>query len=168
MPPSTGSPQTNGSSPPPIYSTRFKIIAAVLVTAAIAAFVAAYLSTADSDDTSSGGSNGFVERLIPAQNTQLVQQGTVGIDLAAGWEGQLVIDGTSIPAEQLDFYVKPKAVGGTTIPSVNSGNVLQFTPGEGKVLDALPVGNVCANASVWKTAEGPDSARLVTWCFDVI
>lgn len=165
MPPSTGSPQTNGSSQPPIYSTRFKIFAALLLTAAAAAFVAAYLSTADSDD-STGGGNSFVEQLIPGRDTQLVQQGTVGIDLAAGWEGELVINGIAIPRDQLDF--RPNPVNGTTVPVVNAGNMLQFTPGEGKVLESLPVGNVCATATVWEAESGPDDSRLVTWCFDVI
>lgn len=168
MPPTTGSPSTNGHKPPPVYSTRFKILAAVLVTAAIGAFVVAYLSTADSDNGNGAGTGEYVEKLIPARDSQLIQQGSVGIDLAPGWVGQLVIAGNAIPPEELDFYVEPKPSGGTTIPVANAGNLLQFTPGEGKVLETIPIGNTCATATVWPSDTGPEDSRQVTWCFDVI
>ena len=152
-PPSSGSPETNGSSSPPLYSTRFKIVAAVLVALAIGAFVAAYVSMSDGDGT--GSSDGsFVEELLPGRDTQIVQQGTVGIDLADGWEGTLTVDGAAIPEDELDV--------------TESLNLVQFTPGAGKVMDVLRVGNVCASARVWETAGGEQGARTVTWCFDVI
>lgn len=153
VPPSTGSPSTNGSSPPPIYSTRFKIIAAVLVTLVIVGFVAAYLSTADSDDNDSTGDS-FVERLIPGRDSQLVQQGTVGIDLAAGWEARLVIDGVAIPDDELNV--------------VDSLNLTEFTAGPDKVMEALPIGTICATATVWQASTGPEESRQITWCFEVI
>ncbi|HEY8544668.1 MAG TPA: hypothetical protein VIL36_06460 [Acidimicrobiales bacterium] len=151
-PPASGSPETNGSSAPPLYSTRFKIVAALLVTLAVVAFVAAYLTTSDGDD--GGATDGeYVERLLPERDTQIVQQGTVGIDLAPGWEGRLTIDGVPIPEGQTD---------------VTSLNVVQFTPGEGKAMQTLPIGKICAQARVWETATGPDESRTVSWCFDVI
>jgi hypothetical protein len=153
-PPASGSPQTNGSSAPPLYSTRFKILAAVLLTLAIAAFVAAYLATSEDDGSGSGADGEFVERLLPERDSQIVQQGTVGIDLAPGWEGSLTIDGVAIPEDELDVTA--------------SLNLVQFTPGEGQAMRTLPVGNVCAQARAWETATGPDAARTVTWCFDVI
>lgn len=153
-PPASGSPQTNGSSAPSLYSTRFKILAAALLALAIAAFVAAYLTTSDSDEGGSGTDGEFVERLLPERDTQIVQQGTVGIDLAPGWEASLTIDGTAIPADDLDI--------------TTSLNLVQFTPGEDKAMRTLPVGNVCAQARAWETATGPDDARTVSWCFDVI
>lgn len=154
MPPSTGSPRTNGSSPPPIYSTRFKIIAAVLVTLVAVGFVAAYLATESTDDSDTSGVDSFVEQLIPGRDTQLLQQGTVGIDLAAGWEARLVIDGVAVPEDELNV--------------VDSLNLTEFTPGPDKVMDALPVGTVCATATVWKASTGPEDSRQVTWCFEVI
>jgi hypothetical protein len=155
-PPSTGSPQTNGSSPPPLYSTRFKIVAALLVALAIGAFTAAYLQVAedDGDLASSGGTSAFVERLLPESDSQIVQQSPVGIDLTPGWEGTLVVDGIAIPEEELDI--------------TESLNLVEFTPGEGKAMTTLPVGKVCASATVWETATGPEDSRQVAWCFDVI
>lgn len=153
-PPASGSPQTNGSSAPPLYSTRFKILAAALITLAVAAFVAAYLSTSEDDGSGTGTDGEFVERLLPERDSQIVQQGTVGIDLAPGWEGSLTIDGVAIPDDELDVTA--------------SLNLVQFTPGEGKAMRTLPVGNRCAQARVWESASGPEAARTVTWCFDVI
>lgn len=153
-PPASGSPETNGSSAPPLYSVRFKILAALLVAVATGAFVAAYLSTGDGDGSGSGTDGEFVERLLPPRDTQLVQQGTVGIDLAPGWEASLTIDGVAIPADELDV--------------TSSLNLVEFTPGEGKAMDALPAGNVCATARAWESATGPERSRSVSWCFDVI
>lgn len=156
-PPASGSPQSNGKSPPPLYSTRFKILASVLVTLAVGALVVAYLSTSSGDDdgvVASGGTSAFVERLLPGRDTQVVQQGTVGIDLAPGWSGTLVIDGVAIPAADL---------------VVNDAlNLVQFTPGPDKVMEALPVGNICAQATVYELSTGPGDSRVVSWCFDVI
>jgi hypothetical protein len=157
-PPASGSPETNGKSAPPLYSTRFKIVAAVLVTLAVGAFVAAYLSTSGDGDDGTGaggaGAGAFVERLMPGRDTQVVQQGTVGIDLAPGWEGSLVIDGVAIPSEDVDV--------------TESLGLVQFTPGSGKIMRTLPVGNICAQATVFETSTGPRDSRLVSWCFDVI
>jgi hypothetical protein len=154
-PPTGGAPETNGSSPPPLYSTRFKILASALLALAAGAFVAAYLSTSGDDGGAASGSNGaFVERLLPGRDTQLVQQGTVGIDLAPGWEASLVIDGVAIPDDDVDVTA--------------SLSLVQFTPGQGKIMKTLPVGNICAQATVFQTSTGPQQSRLVSWCFDVI
>ena len=153
-PPASGSPETNGKSAPPLYSTRFKIVAVLVVTLAAAALVAAYMTTNTDEGSGSGTDGSYVERLLPERDTQLVQQGTVGIDLAPGWEGTLTVDGVAIPEDQLDVT-----------PSLN---LVQFTPGDGKALEALRVGNICAQARAWESATGPDDARTVTWCFDVI
>lgn len=150
------------SSPPsgPIYSTRFKIVAAVILTIAGALAVIAYLvATDESGDsgagTGSGGTSEFVEDLIPQENTQVVQQSTIGIDLATGWQGVLRLSGQEIPADQL---VVSQAL-----------NQITFTPGPGKVVQSLSPGRLCAQALVWRSAAGRDnSERTVSWCFQVV
>jgi hypothetical protein len=129
-------------------------VASALITLAVAAFVAAYLTTSDDDGSGSGRDGEYVERLVPERDSQVVQQGTVGIDLAPGWEASLSIDGVPIPEDDLDV--------------TESLNLVQFTPGEGKAMGTLPVGNICAQARAWETATGPEDARTVSWCFDVI
>ncbi len=147
----SGSPQSNGAAPLPLYSTRFKIVAAVLVTLVVVAIVIAVRKV--EPGSQAGSDSTFVEALIPDRGSQLVQQGTVGIDLKSGWDGSLIINGTAIPDDDL-----------RKAPSLNT---LQFTPGPGKALRTLPVGNVCATAIVWPLAT-PKQTRPVNWCFEVI
>jgi len=149
----SGSPQSNGAAPGALYSTRFKVVAAVLVTLVAVAFVVAVQKVEPGSDTSTGAGK-FVERLIPDRGTQLVQQGTVGIDLKAGWDASLIVNGTAVPDEEL-----------RKVPSLD---VVQFTPGPKKVMESLPVGKVCATAIIWKLETGPRQSQPVNWCFEVI
>jgi hypothetical protein len=149
----SGSPQNNGAAPEPLYSTRFKIVAATLVTLVVIGLVVAVKKVDSTSDTAAGNSSS-VERLIPVRGSQLVQQGTVGIDLKSGWDGALVINATEVPDKDLH-----------RAPSLNE---LTFTPGPKKVMEALPTGKVCATARVWKLETGPRQSSLVTWCFEVI
>lgn len=131
----------------------------MVVTVAIGTFALAYLLESDASDDDgiarSGGTDAFVEQLLPAEQSQAVQQATVGIDLAAGWEGTLVVDGRQIPPDQLNVR--------------SALNRVEFTPGEGKVFSSLPSGRLCVRAIVWETRVGQaDGARDVNWCFDVV
>jgi hypothetical protein len=148
------------SSPPsgPTYSTRFKIVAAVALTLAVALLTTAYLVATDEDGSSiseSGGTGEFVEALLPPENSQVVQQSPVGIDLAPGWEGVLRVGGQTIPEDQLAVTA--------------ALNQVTFIPGPGKVLEALTPGRMCAQALVWQSALGRENGeRTVSWCFEVI
>jgi hypothetical protein len=160
-PPTARPASSNGSSPPapPFagYSVRFKLVAAIVLTAAIGGLVLAYMGLSESDSDGivrSGGTSDFVEELLPAEGSQVVQQTPIGIDLASGWEGTLVVDGREIPPDQLNRR-----------PALNR---IEFTPGEGKVLASLPGGRVCVTAIVWETRAGRSGARNVNWCFDVV
>jgi hypothetical protein len=92
---------TTSTSP---YSTRFKVIAVIVLALAIAAFVAAYLATSDEGDDALGTSgdaigNEIVEQRIPAPGSQVPQQSTVGVDLLSGWEGTLQLNDVEIPMD---------------------------------------------------------------------
>jgi hypothetical protein len=122
----------------------------------VVALSLAYVRVGDDDDgiVQSGGNSDMVEELIPARNSQVLQQTTVGIDLTTGWDGSLVIEGQEIPAEQV---------------AVRAPDRLEFTPGDGKVISTLPTGHVCVQAIVWETRTGrTDDARTVGWCFEVL
>jgi hypothetical protein len=143
-----------------VYSTRFRIVASLVLAVAVAAFAGAYLSTSADDDDEvgrSGGSSGageIVEARIPAPNTQVPQQSTVGIDLAAGWDGTLQLEGAEIPVDEL-----------TRIPELAR---IEFTPAEGKAVEELRAGLNCVTAVVWPIAEGRDASREIAWCFEVV
>jgi hypothetical protein len=165
-------PSPNGASPRPVaapfrYSTRFKIVAAAVMAVVAVLGVVAYRLAADSSDdpvASSGGTREFVEQIIPTNDSQVLQQGTVGIDLVTGWTGELTIDNVPIPASDLDVGDN------TSSETVSSGlERITFTPGPGKALESLPLGPVCAQAVVWERSAGRDnSQRTVSWCFEVV
>jgi hypothetical protein len=151
----------NGASPAPArftgYSLRFKLLALVMAAGAVVALTLAYMGMGDDGDAivQSGGTADVVEELMPARGSQVVAQSTVGIDLTEGWEGTLLIDGQEIPPDEM---------------ANDTGlNRVEFTPGDGKVLSALPSGPVCVQAVVWETRTGrTDSSRTVGWCFEVV
>jgi hypothetical protein len=142
----------------PVYGVRVKLLVLVVIVAAAAAFTLAYQRTTagDSSITRSGATTEFVDELAPAQGSRVLQQATVSIRLAPGWNATLdEIGGRPIPPDQL--LVRSEL------------NTVEFTPGPDKAWDALPAGRVCANASVWEIARGPEAGtRNVTWCFDVL
>lgn len=169
----SGSPRSNGSRPPgsaqPFrYSTRFKIVATLILAVVAGLAVVAYSIASDGSDdpvaSSSGGTSEFVEQLVPPNDSQVLQQGTVGIDLVTGWTGQLSIEGVAIPSSDLDSGESETGDG------VTSGlERLTFTPGPGKVMATLPLGPACAQAIVWERAAGREnSQRTVSWCFEVV
>jgi hypothetical protein len=147
---------TTSTSP---YSTRFKVIAVIVLALAIAAFVAAYLATSDEGDDALGTSgdaigNEIVEQRIPAPGSQVPQQSTVGVDLLSGWEGTLKLNDVEIPMDQLKLTPELARI--------------EFTPGDGKVVDELQAGLNCIKAIVWPIPEGRDAARQIPWCFTVV
>lgn len=141
----------------PVYSTRFKIVAALVLTAAVGAFAFAYTSASEGDDDpvlSSGGAD-YVEQLIPGRNEQVPRQSRVGIDLVTGWDGVLVVNGTEIPQDELTV--------------TRELGLVEFTPGEGRAVEELPGGTNRVTAVVWPIAEGRDQgARNVSWTFQVV
>jgi hypothetical protein len=151
---SSAGPSTSG----PVYSRRFKVVAAVVLAAATALFTAAYLMASEGDDDpgrATGGRGVFVEALLPPEDSQVVQQSTVGIDLATGWQGVLRLNGEEVPEDEL---TRDQAL-----------NLVQFTPGSGKLMERLPIGRNCAQALVWRSAAGRgDGDRTISWCFEVI
>jgi hypothetical protein len=131
---------TTSTSP---YSPRFKVIAVIVLALAIAAFVAANQAT-----------NETVEQRIPAPGSQVPQQSTVGIDLLSGWEGTLQLNDVEIPMDQLKLTPELARI--------------EFTPGDGKVVEELQAGLNCVKAVVWPIPEGRDAARQIPWCFTVV
>jgi len=138
------------------YSTRFKVIASLVAAAAIALFAVAILTLSGNKDQGLSADNAkVVDALIPTANTQVPQQSSVGIDLVAGWDGVLRINGVEIPEDEL---VKTPQTG-----------LIMFTPGDGKAVEEFETGRNCVTAVIWPIAEGRGPAdRQVPWCFEVV
>lgn len=128
--------------------------------AIIAAVVACFLAIGYAGSLGSGPdevrvTDAAVERLIPADGSPVaVRQAEIGVDLAPGWTGVLIIDGLEIPEDELR--------------RVEAENQVFFQPGVGKVIEALDEGPHVAVAEFWRTAsETRADARSVTWQFRV-
>jgi hypothetical protein len=128
----------------------------VTITLVVAAFgLIFYAGTLGSGPAEVRSTDDAVERVIPADGSPVaVRQAEIGIDLAPGWTGVLIIDGTEIPEDQLR--------------RVEAENQVFFQPGAGKVFEALPEGSHVVTAEFWRTAsETRADARSLTWQFRV-
>jgi hypothetical protein len=126
----------------------------LLVLACIAALGLAVHRTRSGEETvDQTGGTGIVEQLIPANNSDVLQQAQIGIDLVPGWTGVLIVNGTEVPEDQLVRH-----------PELYS---FLFQPGKGQEIEQLPAGQNCAEALVWRVDQTRADARPVNWCFRV-
>jgi hypothetical protein len=140
-------------------SVRERAIVVVVLAVALALGVVAVLS-AETDDpsadvTQSGGTDEIVEALQPGRGDQALQQAQVGIDLASGWTGILVIEGTEVRDREDGLVERPEL------------NQLFFTPDDGLVVERWPAGTSCVAARVWRLAESEERSQTINWCFEV-
>jgi hypothetical protein len=116
-----------------------------------------------------------IESVSPADGaSQVPQQSGFFIDLLAGYEGSLTIDGVELPVVRLDELGGLDQEPGEQIdiPPVTvyePGNAtLAFTPSDGALISSLGPGSHRASVTYWKTAEGRDEARSYSWEFTVV
>lgn len=153
----------------PIYSTRVKLTVALVMIASVAAISWVYLRTVDSNGNSSatdGAVASGVEGHQPSDGAQVPDQVRVGLDLTPGWDGTLAINGVVIPENEL---TRDRQAGsqdsGEDRPTMVEDR-LEFVPGPDKVLERLPSGEVCVNATLRHRAD-PTRQRTFDWCFTV-
>ena len=94
-----------------------------------------------------------VERLIPASGAQALRQAQVGIDVAAGYDAYLQINGVTIKTAD-DGLMK------------DGTGLVQFQPGPDRPIEKLNQGQNCVTAFVWQQREGEASAEPIAWCFN--
>ncbi len=68
-------------------------IMAVLVIGALAGIVVAVMVASTGGDRTSETLPDYVDRLIPASGSEILSQATIGIDIAAGYDAYLIVDG---------------------------------------------------------------------------
>lgn len=132
-----------------------RVVIALLLLGALGAFWAAGIHGNTDPEIADAG--GAVEAYIPIPNSPAVpRQAEIGIDLADGWTGELTINGTFIPEDQLR--------------RVDPLNQILFTPGEGKEIERLEAGRVLVVASIWRPIDGEtrEDGRPITWTFSVV
>jgi len=123
---------------------------ALAAVAIVCIVIASRLGTADTG----GFDGGRIERLIPLPGSKILQQDTIGIDMAPGYEATLALNGVAIPLDQSDV-----------IAPINQTT---FKPGPGKEFTQLPAGQNCVVATYWQSSVGPSVSSTRTWCFTVV
>lgn len=144
------------SLPPlPPSSWRYRLAVTVALIVAAIALYAGVRATETGDDAVVNSRPDVVEQIIPRRGAEALQQAEIGIDLAPGYEAGLILNGTSVPTDELRL--------------VPEQNQVFFAPAPGRSFESLPSGQNCVTAIVWKSADGPGTPSDLTfqWCFDV-
>ena len=119
-----------------------------------------------------------IESVQPVENAiQVLQQERIVVDLEAGYEGRLLIDGVELPTTVIgqsdvdpNVQVEPgQQVELPTTAIFDPGNaVISFQPIDGAIIESLEQGTREATVVYWKIEEGPERARTYSWTFEVV
>ena len=140
-------------------SIRLRLIIAALLVAGIGGFVAAGVLGNGSDGDVSISGNAAIDAIIPARGAEVLHQQTVGVDLAAPYRlTRIVISPTANPSTGIDVTAEVEERAGL--------NLFEFSPGEGKLIEALSPDTNCVFITYVEIARPADPAEL-DWCFEV-
>lgn len=151
------------------YPTRTKVIVVAVLAVAIGFIVLAGLTTADGGDDGvavsggddpqgqdgSGAPADGVERVFPRDGAEILGQERIGIDLAPGWTGELMLvkeggEAVTLPEDEL---------------LRDELNQILYQPGPDMTVERLS-GEYCVAATIWDQTRGREaSQRVETWCF---
>jgi hypothetical protein len=136
--------------------TPRRILIVGLLAAGVALMWWAFSSDSrEEDPEATGGVTGrrAVEHFVPNEGDLILRQDQVGVDLKAGYDADLVIEGHLIPEDQLD---KNEPL-----------NQVFYRPGPDKEVRALDAGEMCVVARVRDVTKPDDPPDDVRWCFRV-
>ena len=115
----------------------------------------------------------YIERIEPvAGATQTPAQASVLVDLVAGYEGVLVIDGLELVTVNLGD-LRDEATPGqqVTLPPTTvyePGNAtLTFDPSPDSSINSFSQGKHVVQVIYWETVQGRSTARAYSWTFEV-
>ncbi len=138
---------------------RQKLIFATMVAAGIGFFVVAGLIGNGGDDDTSVLNNPAIDNLIPGRGDEVLQQQSVGIDLAPKYR---LVSLTISPDARC---TRPVDVTGET-RYVEGLQQYIFTPGAGRLVEALSADFNCARA-VFEEISQPGQVKEIEWAFTV-
>lgn len=132
--------------------TRYRVGVSILLAIAAAVMYVGLTSAADPKPREVPDRR--VTTVKPAPDELALRQDRIFVQLAAGYTGVLVVDGSEIPEDQIDHS--------------EGLNTVAFTPGKGVEGGVLEAGKRCATVVFWaltSTREaGSDSYQ---WCWQV-
>jgi hypothetical protein len=119
-----------------------------------------------------------IESVQPVENAiQVLQQDQIIVDLQAGYEGRLVVDGVELPTtiigqSDVDPGVQAEPGQQIDLPTTavfDPGNaVLSFQPVDGAPIETFTEGEHEVTVFYWRIEEGQERERAYTWTFDVV
>jgi hypothetical protein len=93
-------------------------------------------------------SHGVILKLYPCPGDTDLRQGTIGVDMASGWQADLYLDNNAIPKDQL----------------VITGSSYYYTPGENGA-PTLSAGAHTARVAYYRTLADEATAQQFAWNF---
>lgn len=117
-----------------------------------------------------------IEQIEPVNRaTQVFAGSQVSVDLEAGYEGLLVIDGTELETVRTEDLLREDPDPGEQV-SIPTGVViydegratLTYTPGPDAPVEEFAEGPHSVTVRFWKIEEGPQRARIFSWSFDAV
>ena len=119
-----------------------------------------------------------IESIQPVENAvQVLQQERVVVDLLAGYEARLIVDGLELPTTvigqaDVDPFEQPAPGQQVDLPTTavfDPGNaVISFQPVEGALIESFTQGIHEVRVIFWRIEDGPDQALSYLWEFNVI
>ncbi len=119
-----------------------------------------------------------IESVQPVENAvQVLRQDQIIVNLVAGYEARLVVDGIELPTTvigQSDVDPNVQAQPGQQVDApitavFDPGNaVISFQPVEGALIETFTEGTHEVTVYFWTFEEGPDQANTYSWTFEVI
>jgi hypothetical protein len=104
-------------------------------------------------DASAPASNVIVELKAPTPDSSVLSQAQLLIDLTTNYDASFVVNGVTIPDDQLQKR-----------PELNQ---VIFTPGPGKVIEKFPAGRNCVEADIYRVDGAQEDVPPARWCFNV-
>jgi hypothetical protein len=133
-----------------LVTLRRVVMSVLLAVATIGMYV---VSTMHDDSPTGGARSRTVKSVSPKPGTIQPRQTEIFAELDPSYRGQLAINGTTIPDDQLAV--------------IQGLNRIAYTPGEGREVERLPAGLNCAVVRFQPVPGAPGQAGSYRWCFSV-
>ena len=150
--------------------TMMNIGMTLIVAAALGLIVLGFAS-ATTGDKSTTINDPAVDRVQPAPGDLVLRQSEVGIYLAAGYRGILIIDGQEIPTFEITASDTGSATPFDKIVDARydpGQHTVLFTPQVGSTVQAFSPGRHKVTAIFWRDrVEAREQGRAITWFFSV-
>lgn len=133
-------------------ATLRRVVFAALVAVAMGSLYLAL--TLHDDSLTTGARSGVVRSASPRPGTVIqLRQTEIQVELDSDYQGELLVNGTVIPDDQLSV--------------IQGLNRISFTPGPGREIETLPAGENCAVVRYRPIADSAGQAGAYRWCFSV-